>query len=816
MKKFLLSLLCAVGMMGANAAQEKTLTFDFSDSSNAQGIVTTASSTGATKSITGTSDDGTSKFSTDLTLVNTYWQKNSSNSYIYFNKNAGTEYSATIAPISGIKVTSVNVFIPTGTSNSASFSLTAGEHKYDSKFSVSTAGNKATAIKLDAADQSGVSYKIKSEQTSKVSGISKIILTYVEDEGGSGTTEPDPVTTLGTIKVNGNAVEDGDEIPATVGDVITFSAENATMITYEAIDDNDSNNKADGGEEASEVSWPITTAGKYLVTVEAVNDDDEDSKIFYINATEKSGVEPEPDPVVPTPGETYTDVITIANFSKITTTTYTDDTYTSTISGVTYKVKLSNSKDLIQLNKDSDKGIIVSENKNGYILESIKIEAHTATANRTINIRGNATVLTEINSTDGTSIGALTLANTDTQYEQTFTPEYDYQAFSIKGSGGAFFIDKITVVWKKSARNNLKDAGLSFSESVVNYDINDNFEAQTLSNPNTLEVTWSSSDKKVATIDATSGAISIVGTGSTIIKADFAGNETTNPGSAQYTLNVSDRTITNVVFDFTAKEYGMTRYTTGSEMNPDPVVFNSEDGWIGAVATGRSRIWNNNGLRVYGGTIIEFYTPETCELVAAKVLNADGSENSARTKEFKIEGQVATYTCGLQATSNTDLPKIQISYKGVAEEDIQAAFAASEKFTVTINGEVASDGTHAKTSQADAVVSLKHHYPHAKVYHKWTPVQNGGTNQVIRREPMEGFTEHTEALSLATAGTLQYYAELNGLQTPVQTLTVTGATTTSIAEISADKAAAIYDLQGRKVSKGGRGLFIQGGKVVRF
>lgn len=43
-----------------------------------------------------------------------------------------------------------------------------------------------------------------------------------------------------------------------------------------------------------------------------------------------------------------------------------------------------------------------------------------------------------------------------------------------------------------------------------------------------------------------------------------------------------------------------------------------------------------------------------------------------------------------------------------------------------------------------------------------------------------------------------------------------GNGTTGLAEISADKAAAIYDLQGRKVSRAGRGLFIQGGKVVRM
>lgn len=783
MKKFLLSLLGVVMSIGIVSAETKTTTITTTST------YVTASGSTATANSADNNATVTFAYSADA--------QNDASCYRIYSGDSFTvkcnEEGATIKSVKVIgnsdKTAASKISV---TTTGITTSIENNTKEYSSTVSITS--GKISSITLKASAQVRTT---------------SIIVTYDAPESGP--------KTLGDIIVscNGNTFEDNGSYTITEGDAISISADNAAGIFVELEEGND----LDPIEGTSYIWAPEVTEYDIVTVTAYTNDNQEKSISFAITVNKKSTIEPDPNPQ-PTPAETYTDEIVVDNFSKLKVAnaqSYTTDSYTSTISGVTYKVNIAHDgKGAFQLNKTTSNGIIVSENPKGYTIKSIMVNAFTTTANRTINIRGNATVLSEINNTSGTEIGSLSLAEADKTYDETFTPEYDYQAFSLTGAKGAFYINKVTIVWKKSTGDTKGEAGLDFTETIVNYDINDEFEAQTLVNPNTLEVTWSSSDKKVATIDAATGEIKIEGIGTTVIKAAFAGNETTNPGWAQYTLNVSDRTITNVTFDFVNKEYGMTRHTSGSDMNPDPVVFSSEDGWVGAVATGKTRLWSTNGFRVWGTSKICFYAPETCELVAAKVLNADGSENSARTKEFKIEGQVATYTCGLQATSNTDLPKIQISYKGVAEEDIQAAFAASEKFTVTINGEVASDGTHAKTSQADAVVSLKHHYPHAKVYHKWTPVQNGGTNQVIRREPMEGFTEHTEALSLATAGTLQYYAELNGLQTPVQTLTVTGATTTSIAEISADKAAAIYDLQGRKVSKGGHGLFIQGGKVVRF
>jgi hypothetical protein len=93
-------------------------------------------------------------------------------------------------------------------------------------------------------------------------------------------------------------------------------------------------------------------------------------------------------------------------------------------------------------------------------------------------------------------------------------------------------------------------------------------EFPTLTNPNSVEVTYESSDESIATINATTGAISLLANGSTTIKAVFAGNDDYFAQTVEYTLNVSAGIVTitpvapvalelgNVPFGSTRADYG--------------------------------------------------------------------------------------------------------------------------------------------------------------------------------------------------------------------------------------------------------------------
>ena len=85
-----------------------------------------------------------------------------------------------------------------------------------------------------------------------------------------------------------------------------------------------------------------------------------------------------------------------------------------------------------------------------------------------------------------------------------------------------------------------QDAGLAYAEETYRANLGEGFTAPTLTNPNNLVVAYTSSNEKVATVDAASGRVTIVGTGVTTITATFDGNDKFFQDEASYTLTVVD------------------------------------------------------------------------------------------------------------------------------------------------------------------------------------------------------------------------------------------------------------------------------------
>lgn len=81
---------------------------------------------------------------------------------------------------------------------------------------------------------------------------------------------------------------------------------------------------------------------------------------------------------------------------------------------------------------------------------------------------------------------------------------------------------------------------MSFDPTSASATVGQNFTEPTLTTtPAGLTVTYSSSDTGVATVNASTGEVTLVAAGTTTITATFAGNDTYNSGSAYYTLTVS-------------------------------------------------------------------------------------------------------------------------------------------------------------------------------------------------------------------------------------------------------------------------------------
>lgn len=119
-----------------------------------------------------------------------------------------------------------------------------------------------------------------------------------------------------------------------------------------------------------------------------------------------------------------------------------------------------------------------------------------------------------------------------------------YEYIGIYATGGANYVDEVNFYW-----NNGKSAtGLVWKKSGVKATTDtaemltgdDTMPTIALDNPNGLSVSYASSVPSVATINSSTGALVLVGAGSTVISASYVGDETYKPDEQSYTLTVTD------------------------------------------------------------------------------------------------------------------------------------------------------------------------------------------------------------------------------------------------------------------------------------
>lgn len=125
------------------------------------------------------------------------------------------------------------------------------------------------------------------------------------------------------------------------------------------------------------------------------------------------------------------------------------------------------------------------------------------------------------------STGAVTLvAAGETTITASFAGNDNYNAAN----------DSYTLTVAKADAVN---SDLSFASATATATYGDEtVSSPALANPHQLSLTWSSSNKDVATVNA-SGVVTIVGAGETVISAAFAGNDTYGANTISYTLTVN-------------------------------------------------------------------------------------------------------------------------------------------------------------------------------------------------------------------------------------------------------------------------------------
>ena len=175
---------------------------------------------------------------------------------------------------------------------------------------------------------------------------------------------------------------------------------------------------------------------------------------------------------------------------------------------------------------------------------TITLSTSAFSSSRITSISVNASTASDATATLSVTVGGEPYINTSlTSSAQTYTKENGTSTGDIvltisqPSTSKALYIKSIYITYESDTR---ADHGLTYATSAVTKEIGVTGFVNPLTNPNSLSVTYESDNTDVATVNATTGAITALTAGVATITASFTGNATYKAGSASYILTVSD------------------------------------------------------------------------------------------------------------------------------------------------------------------------------------------------------------------------------------------------------------------------------------
>ncbi len=242
------------------------------------------------------------------------------------------------------------------------------------------------------------------------------------------------------------------------------------------------------------------------------------------------------------------------------------------------------------------------------------------------------------------------------------------------GENAALLTVKVTYTPGTSGPE-LTTATLSFPEKEYSLTFGDEFTVPLLTaDPEGAlnEVKYSSSQEQIATVDETTGIVTILAVGQTTISAAISGSETYYDTYAEYTLNVNKPVVegeNTEAFDFSTQGYSNAKDLTEVKVNDYITLYfsigsNNNKNSPKYYTTGKAaRLYPGNTLNVKGTnavvTSVSFTTPDSYKLheksTASKgTLDVAGQCWTGQTKSV-------TFTQG-GTTGHARVQKLEITY----------------------------------------------------------------------------------------------------------------------------------------------------------
>ena len=393
------------------------------------------------------------------------------------------------------------------------------------------------------------------------------------------------------------------------------------------------------------------------------------------------------------------------------------------------------------------------------------------------------------------------------------------------GSNAALWTVKVTYTPGTSGPE-LTTATLSFPEKEYSLTFGDEFTVPLLTaDPEGAlnEVKYSSSQEQIATVDETTGIVTILAVGQTTIRAAISGSETYYDTYAEYTLNVNKPVVEGEkteTFDFSTQGYSNAEELTEVKVNDYITLYFS----IGSNNNKNSPKYYNTGTaaRLYGGNTLN--VKGTNAVITSVTFTTDGnklhSESAASKGTLDVDGQTwtgqtksVTFTQG-GTTGHARVQKLEITYI------LTPAFPKIEGMTEA--------GTSMPIEAGVTVLTVKVGEGENLHVHEYFGEAHGAPKKispVVREDDIDVTTEAWRHLNPdgsvsvkytvpANVKELHFVAEKKGLvSTPLSLIIDEDGTATGIEDIEAAEAEGAtewYTLQGVRVSApAAAGLYIR-------
>ena len=450
--------------------------------------------------------------------------------------------------------------------------------------------------------------------------------------------------------------------------------------------------------------------------------------------------------------------------------------------------------------------------------------------------------------------GEQSLGTANAAYTFTGMAKGDIEVVvSKKSTKKALYLLSVEVTYVKSSK---EFTTLSFGEGLngktYNCTVGDAFAAPTATLTPAVEgakITYSSDKPEVATVDASTGAVTLGTTeGTAVITASYAGNDRYEASKASYTINLTKPfEVEDGVFDFTEPEaYGYKTPALGSATNlevGDKIIARNVIITVKKNGSTPTRFWNNNSgkldFRVYKNAVLNIAVPEGYVItdITALVENAN--------KKF---GEVGKNSVDISFTTGIYFTKMVVTYGKIKSvtptTNGYATFACSYPVNYRENGLKAYTIKVDEDNQKVAYTEFTGVVPAGKAVlvcgtegqkYELTPatekadatfatdleVSNGnvksdGTNfyGFTTKDGVSGFVLVAKDVAVPLG---KGYLQLTGntAAAPVFYSINIGGGTTGIGQVEVEKATengAIYNLAGQRVDASYKGVVIKNGK----